>query len=132
MRLNFEKTVRRKRLIENNRNFDRKSEVFIGYLISILWIGLLVFISLFTLWNNLEEGFILVWLLSPLILITIYGILMRDRLLSIKATNNLELNKTIAKNHLKKVFNKNTFIDTGAIWTSRRYYKFMNKNHTIV
>lgn len=131
MRLDIKKTIETKFLVENDKPWDRKAEIFLGYLTSILWIGLLLFISYFT-WTVQNPPYVLIAIIFPLTIISIYGIIVRDRLFEIRATQDKEANKKLTKELMKTIFKKNAFIDTGDIWTSCRRYKFVDTTNNRV
>jgi hypothetical protein len=131
MRLDIKRTVENKFLVEKDKAWDRKSEIFLGYLTSILWIGLLLFISYFT-WTIQNPPYVLIVITSPLTIISIYGIIVRDRLFEISGTRDKEANKKLTKELLKDIFKKNVFVDTGDVWTSCRRYKFVETTNNRV
>jgi hypothetical protein len=131
MRLDIKRTIETKSLIENDKPWDRKAEIFLGYLVSILWIGLLLFIC-YLAWTVDNRSYLLITITIPLIIISIYGILVRDRLFTINATSDIATNKRLTKEVMKNIFKKNVFIDTGDIWTSSRRYKLMDTTNNRV
>jgi hypothetical protein len=124
MRLNINRTVEKNFLIERDKTFDRKAQIFLGYLTSILLTGTLISIAALDWWTDRSIGYfngVLIFFAC----ISLYGLIVRDRLFKINATRDIELNKKIAREYVTDFFKKNNFIDTGAIWTSCRQYKFM-------
>lgn len=124
MRLNIDRTIEKRFLIESDKSFDRKAQIFLGYLTGILWTGMLVSLVTFIWWTDKSIGYF-GWTIIFFAAISLYGLVSRDRLFKINGTRDIDLNKKITKEYVTDFFKKNSFIDTGAIWTSCRQYKFM-------
>jgi hypothetical protein len=131
MRLDIKRTIETKSLIESDKPWDRKAEIFFGHFVTISWIGLLLFIC-YLAWTVENRSYLLITITISLTIISIYGILVRDKLFTINATSDISTNKRLTKEVMKNIFQKNVFIDTGDIWTSCRRYKFVDTTNNRV
>jgi uncharacterized integral membrane protein len=132
MRIDLKKSIDKRRVIEVDRNSDSKVELVMSWIVGILFTLMLFGISIFIIYNSLtkQTDYPFYFLLTLIIVgtISLCGLIFRDRLFKLNMTSDLQTNKTLLKEILKEVYPKNTFIDTGNVWTSKRLYKFMGES----
>ncbi len=132
MRIDLRKSIEKKRVVEVDRNSDSKIELAISWTIGILFTGMLFGISFFIIYSSLTEKtdypFYYLTALMVVGTLSLFGLIFRNRLFKLALTTDLQTNKALLKDALKEVFPKNSFVDTGNIWISKRRYKFMGES----
>lgn len=123
----MQKSIEARSIVEINLSRGEKIEKVFGYIFSMITSLLFLAFSGFVFYQPsiLQSILLVAFSMISLILglLGVFGVLQRDRLYEIRGTNSLERNKIIAKKALNEVFRRNTFLDTGDIWTSKRTIK---------
>jgi hypothetical protein len=125
MKIDLERSITRERLVESDISNERRFEIIFSYFFGLMFTLVPLSLSVFFLTHAplTIVSTLTVIVLLVIGLISLYGLLFKDKLLSINGTEDREVNKSLIKEILKEVFVKNTFIDTGNIWSSRAFDK---------
>ena len=135
MRIDIPSSLNKKRIVFSEMNLESKVYFYLGYVLSLaisllhLWIPIEVLITHRVKLDH-QIGWIDIGFLTTLVfigLITLFGVVTRDRLYKINVSSNVHHNKEAVRMVLKKYFKKNIFIDTGDSWTSCRRWKSMGE-----
>lgn len=126
MKIDLKRSIDNRRLIEVGITTERRFNIVFSYFLGCIFafIPLLFSMKILTSMPVSDIGAVLFGsFLFTIGLIFLYGVLFKNRLLKISGTMDPEVNKSLMKAALKEVFIKNTFVDTGNIWMSRRFDK---------
>jgi ABC-type transport system involved in multi-copper enzyme maturation permease subunit len=126
MKIDLKRSIDNRRLIEVDITTERRFKIVFSYFLgcTLAFIPLLFSMKILTSTRVSGIGVVLFGAFLFIIgLIFLYGVLFKNRLLKINGTIDPEVNKSLMKAALKEVFRKNTFVDTGNIWMSRRFDK---------
>jgi hypothetical protein len=130
MRVDLNKSVAGGRLAQSDKSTEDKIYFIVGYFLSAA-ISAVHLIPAFLIVNDeyqrlgVLQNFTIIFcsILFLIGLLTLFGILLRDKLFRIQGSSNIVKNKEVVKRILKYYFPKNIFIDTGDVWSSCRRRK---------